>query len=213
MNKIRIPKYSLGEELINSISHGIGAILSIVALILCIIKANTVSGLISGIIYALIMIVLYTISCIYHALSPRTKGKKVLRVIDHCNVMIMVAGTYMPICLSLLNGFIGWFTFFFVWIITIVAVIFNCIDVDKYSFVSVLCNLILGWGALLLINPLLEVTTVTAVVLLIVGGIFYTVGSILYGVGSKIPYMHSVFHFFVLAGSVFHFMFIYFYCI
>lgn len=213
MSKIKIPKYSLGEELVNSISHGIGAIFSIVALILLVLKASGINSLISICLYASFMIVLYTISCIYHALSPRIIGKKVLRVIDHCNVLLMTAGTYMPICLSLLYGPVGWITFVIVWIITIVGIVFNAINVDKYSKISVICNLLLGWGALLLIPFMLKVVSVRGIIYLIIGGIMYTIGSILYGLGKKIPYMHSVFHFFVLFGSFFQFLFIYFYCI
>ena len=208
-----MPKYSLGEELVNSISHGLGAILSIVALIFLVLKASSIKAIISVCLYASFMIILYTISCIYHALSPNIGGKKVLRVIDHCNVLLMVAGTYMPICLSLLYGRLGWITFAIVWCITIVGIVFNAINVDKYSLISVICNLVLGWGALLLINPMLNLIPLKGIVYLIIGGVMYTIGSILYGIGKKIPYMHSVFHFFVLLGSLFQFLFIYFYCI
>jgi len=213
MSKIKIPKYSLGEELVNSISHGIGAILSVIALIFLVLKAGNVRGVVSVSLYASFMIILYTISCVYHALSPRILGKKVLRVIDHCNVLLMVAGTYMPICLSLLYGRLGWITFSIVWVVTIVGVVFNAINVDKYSLISVICNLVLGWGAMLLINPMLSIIPLKGVIYLILGGVMYTIGSILYGLGKKIPYMHSVFHFFVLLGSFFQFLFIYFYCI
>ena len=213
MSRVRIPKYNLKEELINSISHGIGAIFAIVALILLLVKSHTASAYVSCSIYGALMIILYVISCIYHALSPRVKGKKVLRVIDHCNVMLMVAGTYMPICLSLYNNYIGWITFSIVWIITIIGVVFNAIDVDKYSVISVICNLLLGWGAVFLISSMLKLVPFKAIELLILGGILYTIGSILYGVGRKIPYMHSIFHFFVLGGSICHFLFIYLYCI
>ena len=105
MAKVKIPKYTLGEEITNAITHGIGAILGIVALILLIIKATTPIAVLASCIYAFFTILLYVISCIYHALSPNLTGKKVLRVLDHCNVLLMVAGTYMPICLSLLYEF------------------------------------------------------------------------------------------------------------
>lgn len=213
MSKIRMPKYNLGEEIINSVSHGLGGGLSIAALILCLIKAGNTIGRVSCVLYGVLMILLYVISCIYHALSPRLTAKKVLRVIDHCNVLLMVAGTYMPICLSLIGGALGWIIFGIVWFITILAVVFNCIDVDKYSVISVTCNLVLGWGVLVLIKPLLEVCEVEGIWLLISGGIVYTIGSILYGIGAKIPYLHSIFHFFVLIGSILHFLFIYNYCI
>ena len=213
MNRIKIPKYSLGEELVNSISHGIGALLSIVALIFLVLKANNVRSIVAVCLYASLMIILYTISCIYHALSPNLLSKKVLRVIDHCNVLMMILGTYMPICLSLLYGKVGWITFGLVLSITIVGVVFNAINVDKYTLISVICNLILGWGALLLIPSMLKIIPLKGVIFLILGEVIYTIGSILYGIGKKVPYMHSVFHFFVLFGSLFHFLFIYFYCI
>ena len=211
--EISIPKYSLKEELINAISHGIGGGLAIAALVLCIIKSKNAWSVVSTSIYGSFMIILYIISCIYHALSPRVKGKKVLRVIDHCNVFLMLAGTYMPICLSLLNGVLGWVVFSIVWTITIVAIVLNGINVDKYQVASVICHLILGWGSLLLITPLKQASSMHAVWILIIGGIIYTIGSIIYGIGSRVPYMHSVFHFFVLAGSICHFFFIYLYCI
>ena len=213
MEKIKIPKYTLGEELINSISHGIGAGLAIAALVLCLVKSKNAWSIVSTSIYGSFMIILYIISCIYHALSPKVKGKKVLRVIDHCNVFLMLAGTYMPICLSLLNGTLGWIVFSIVWTITIIAIILNSINVDKYQLASVICHLLLGWGSLIIISPLIKASSLHAVWVLIIGGIIYTIGSILYGIGRKIPYMHSVFHFFVLGGSIIHFFFIYLYCI
>ena len=213
MKKIKIPKYTLGEELINSISHGIAACLAIAALVLCLVKANNAWSTVSTAIYGSFMIILYIISCIYHALSPKTKGKKVLRVIDHCNVFLMLAGTYMPICLSLLNGTLGWIVFSIVWIITIIAIVLNAINVDKYQVPSVICHLLLGWGSLIIINPLVVSCSKQAISLLIIGGLVYTIGSVLYGIGRKIPYMHSVFHFFVIGGSILHFFFIYLYCI
>ncbi len=213
MGKVSIPKYTLGEELVNSISHGVGAGLSIAALVLLIVKASSAIGVVTGVIYASIMILLYVISCIYHALSPKLTGKKVLRVLDHCNVLLMVAGTYTPICLSLLGGALGWIMFGIVWAITVVAIVFNCIDVDKYKVVSVICNLLLGWSALIIIKPLLEACPINGLMLLIAGGIVYSIGAILYGVGSKKRYIHSVFHFFVIGASVLHFFMIYLYVV
>lgn len=212
---IRIPKYSLSEELINSISHGVGALVSVAGLIFCILKADSVISLVSVILYCSFMIMLYTLSCIYHALSPKIKGKKVLRVLDHCGVLLMVAGTYMPICLSLFSSkpALGWTIFGIVWAVTIVAVVFNAINVDKYEVISVICNLILGWGVLIILKPISYVCRPEGIFFLIFGGILYTVGSILYAIGSKIKFMHSIFHFFVIAGSICHFIFIYFYCI
>lgn len=212
-SKNTIPKYTLGEELINSISHGVGAGLAIAALVLLCVRAHSAMGVVTGVIYASIMIILFVISCIYHSLSPRVKGKKVLRVIDHANVLLMVAGTYTPICLALIKGGLGWVMFGVVWAVTILAVTLNCINVDKYQLAAVLCNLIVGWGSLLIIHRLIQVCPKPGLVLLIVGGIVYSIGAILYGVGHKVKYMHSIFHFFVLAGAILHFFLIYFYVV
>ncbi len=214
MSRKYVPKYSLGEELINSISHGIGAGLSVAALVLCVVKASTAGGKVAAVLYGALMVMLYTISCIYHALSPRLRGKRVLRVIDHANVFLMVAGTYMPICLSLLGGTVwGWLAFGIVWLVTIVAVVFSCIDVDKFQMVGVVCNLVLGWGVLLLLPVLCNMVPWIGLMLLIFGGVAYSLGAVLYVIGARVPYMHSVFHFFVLMGSILHFFFIYLYCL
>ena len=213
MAKIEIPKYSLGEEIFNAVSHGVGALLSIAAIVLLIIRSHSAIGVVSGVIYGSIMFILYIISCLYHSLSPRTKGKKVLRVIDHCNVLLMVAGTYTPISLSLIRGALGWTTFGIVWGITILSVVFTAIDVDKYSVLMVLCNLLVGWCGIMLLGPILELCSMKAVWFLISGGIIYSIGAILYACGRHVAYMHSIFHLFVLAGSVFHFFFIFLYCV
>mgnify|MGYP003303394616 CR=1 FL=1 len=207
------PKYTLGEEITNAVTHGIAAGLAIAGLVLLIIKADSAIGIVTGIIYASIMIVLYIISCVYHSLSFRIKGKKVLRVIDHCNVQLMVAGTYTPICLSLLGGTLGWVMFGIVWAVTIVAIVFNCLNVEKYKVVSIICNLLLGWAALLIIKPLVAACPVTGLSLLIWGGVVYSIGAILYGLGHKVRYMHSVFHFFVIGGSILHYLMIFFYAV
>lgn len=206
-------KYTLGEEIVNAITHGVGAALAIAGLVLLIIKADSAMGVVTGIIYASIMIVLYVISCIYHALSFRIKGKKVLRVLDHCNIQLMVAGTYTPICLSMLGGTLGWVMFGIVWAVTIVAVVFNCLNVEKYKVVSIVCNLLLGWAALFIIKPLIAACPSTGLSLLIWGGVVYSIGAILYGLGHKVRYMHSVFHFFVIGGSLLHYLMIFFYAV
>ena len=207
------PKYTLGEEILNAITHGVGAALAIAGLVLLIIKADSAMGVVTGIIYASIMIVLYVISCIYHSLSFRIKGKKVLRILDHCNIQLMVAGTYTPICLSMLGGTLGWVMFGIVWAVTIVAVVFNCLNVEKYKVVSIVCNLLLGWAALFIIKPLIAVCPGTGLSLLIWGGVVYSIGAILYGLGHKVRYMHSVFHFFVIGGSLLHYLMIFFYAV
>ena len=215
--KISVPEYSLAEELVNAISHGLGASLSIAALVVCIVHSHSALGIISSCLYGSMMIILYVFSCLYHALSPNIRGKKILRVIDHDNVFLMEAGTYMPVALALLvgNGHValGWTVFGLVWAITILAVVFTSINVDKYQVVGVICNLVLGWGALLILPVLLSLTGCSGVLMLVLGGLTYSLGALWYGVGAKIKWMHSVFHFYVLLASVFHFVFIYNFCI
>ena len=213
MGKVSIPKYTLGEELINAISHGVGAGLAIAALVLLIIRATSAIGVVTGVIYASIMIILYIVSCIYHALSPKLTGKKVFRVLDHCNVLLMVAGTYTPICLSLLGGTLGWTVLGIVWGVTVLAIVFNCIDIDKYKKLCIALNLLLGWAALIIIKPLIEACPVNGLILLIAGGVVFSIGAILYGLGKKKKYMHSVFHFFVIGASILHFFMIYLYVV
>lgn len=215
--KNKIPEYSLGEELINAISHGVGASLAIAALVVCIVHSHSALGVISSCLYGSMMILLYIFSCIYHSLSPKVRGKKVLRILDHDNVFLMEAGTYMPVTLALLvhSGHVGlgWTLFGIVWGITILAVVFTSIDVDKYQIVGVICNLALGWGSLLILPVLASLVPAAGILMLILGGATYSIGALWFGLGVKVKWMHSIFHFYVLLASVFHFIFVYYYCI
>ena len=215
--KISVPEYSLAEELVNAISHGLGASLSIAALVICIVHSHSALGVISSCLYGSMLIILYIFSCLYHALSPNIRGKKILRVLDHDNVFLMEAGTYMPVALALLvgNGHValGWTVFGLVWGITILAIVFTSINVDKYQVIGVICNLVLGWGSLLILPVLLSLTGFSGVLMLVLGGLTYSLGALWYGIGAKVKWMHSVFHFYVLLASVFHFVFIYNFCI
>lgn len=212
--QIRIPNYSLGEEIFNSVSHGIGALLSILALILCMVKCvvcHNVLGVVTTTIYGISLILLYTISCIYHSLSPKLRGKGVLRVIDHCNVHFLVLGTYIPVAILSIGGVYGIVLLSVVATFCILGIIFSAIDVDKYSLISVICHLVSGWSLLFATSSIIENSGIVSFVYLILGGVMYTIGSILYWKGSRIKYMHSVFHIFCLLGSLFHFLSIYLY--
>ena len=208
---IKVPNYTLGEELFNSISHGIGALLSILALILMVIKAHGVLEETTVTLFGSSMILLYTISCVYHALSPRIEGKKVLRVIDHCNVFVLVYGTYIPISLLGIGGKTGLLLFLVITLITTVGITITAVKIDKTQVLQVICHLLSGWGALVLLPTLYRVLGNIGLLYLILGGVMYSIGSILYGIGHKKKYMHSVFHIFCLLGTVFHFLCIYLY--
>ena len=211
--RISIPSYTLSEELINSISHGIAAAFSIWGLVMLIIKASNEGAMavITVTLFGTTMILLYTISCIYHALSPRITGKKVLRVIDHCNVFLLVFGTIIPIALVGMKGVYGWIYFGIVGFITLLGIIFSAVDVDKNEKIEVVSHLMNGWSAILFIKPLIAGVGVVGLIFIILGGVMYSIGALLYGLGSKKKYMHSVFHFFCIAGSIFHYLAIYLY--
>lgn len=212
-HRISIPKYSLSEELLNSISHGVGALFGIVGTVLCIVKAaNTADPwrIVSSAIFGVSVLLLYLMSCLYHALKVNM-AKRVFRVIDHCTIFLLIAGTYTPFTLVTLRGTIGWLLFGIVWGMALLGITLNAIDLKKFSKISVACYLIMGWTILAAFQPLADALAPQGVALLIWGGIAYTVGAGLYGIGAKVKYFHSVFHFFCLAGTVLHFLAIYLY--
>lgn len=213
-NSISLPDYTLSEELISSISHGIGTILSISACVLCIIKAAFdyskvgAIGIVSAAIFGLTMIILYCMSTLYHALKPGI-AKKVFRVIDHCSVFLLIAGTYTPYTLVSLKGALGWTVFGIIWGLTAIGITFNAINVDRYQKVSAIINLAMGWLIIFTAGKLLPSIGALGLRLLLIGGIIYSVGALLYSIGSKVRYFHSIFHFFVLGGSIMFFFSIY----
>lgn len=216
MKKVTVPKYTLGEEIVNSISHGLGIILGIVALVLTIVfsvKNNNTIGIVSSCIYGSTMIIMYTISCLYHALSPKLKAKKVFRVIDHCDIYLFIAGCYTPYCLSLIGGVTGWVIFAIIWTCAVIGVLLNAIDLEKFIIPSVLMYLVMGWMIIFSYDSVATLLPTPGPALLIAGGISYTVGAILYAIGSKKKYFHSIFHFFVLLGSILQFFSILLYAI
>lgn len=212
-HRISIPKYSLSEELLNAISHGLGALFGIVGTVLCIVKAANTGDpwrIVSGSIFGVTVLLLYLMSCLYHALKVNM-AKRVFRVIDHCTIFLLIAGTYTPFTLVTLRGTIGWVLFGIVWGMAVLGITLNAVNLKKFSKISVACYLVMGWVIVAAFRPLAEALAPQGVSLLIWGGIAYTVGAILYGIGAKVKYFHSVFHFFCLAGTVLHFFAIYLY--
>lgn len=212
-HRISIPKYSLSEELLNAISHGLGALFGIVGTVLCIVKAANTGDpwrIVSGSIFGVTVLLLYLMSCLYHALKVNM-AKRVFRVIDHCTIFLLIAGTYTPFTLVTLRGTIGWVLFGIVWGMAVLGITLNAVNLKKFSKISVACYLVMGWAIIAAFQPLAEALAPQGVSLLIWGGIAYTVGAILYGIGAKVKYFHSVFHFFCLVGTVLHFFAIYLY--
>ncbi len=212
-HRISIPKYTLGEELMNSITHGVGAGLGIAALVLCIVKScNPLDGykLASSIVFGITVTLLYLMSCLYHALKVN-RAKRVFRVFDHCTIFLLIAGTYTPYTLITLHGTTGWILFGVVWGVGILGIVLNAVSLKRFANLSVACYIALGWVILLASKQLVASLAPTGLWLLVSGGIAYTLGAILYGIGSKKRYFHSVFHFFCLLGTALHFFSIYFF--
>lgn len=213
--RVIIPNYTLGEELLNSISHGIGFGLSVTALVLCVVK-SAISGsaiaVVSSAIYGSMLIMLYLMSTLYHSLKVNN-AKRVFNIIDHCSIYLLIAGSYTPYTLVTLNGALGWTIFGIIWGAAILGIVFNAIDVTKFKKVSLVSYIIMGWLIIAAIKPLMDALEPGGFIFLLLGGISYTIGAIFYAVGKKKKFMHSVFHIFVLIGSILQFFSIYFYVI
>lgn len=206
-----LPKYSKGEEIFNMTSHIVGGALGIVALVLCVVFAaihHNGYGVVSGAIYGVTMILLYTMSSIYHGLEPERFSKKVFQVLDHCSIFLLIAGSYTPFCLCTFreyNTALGWTIFGIIWAIAILGIVLNSIDIKKYKVFSMICYLGMGWCIIFTANLFQKLLGVGGTVFLVAGGIIYSLGAILYGLGKKHKWMHSIFHLFILLGSLLQF--------
>jgi hemolysin III len=213
-----LPDYTKGEELMNMVTHIVGGGLGVIALVACLLKAIFVGNgydLAGAIIYGVSMIGLYTMSSVYHGLRPGM-GKKVLQVLDHCTIYFLIAGTYSIIALSALrevSPVLGWGIFGFQWGMSALAVTLTAIDLEKYNAFSMVCYIGMGWCIAPFLLQAWQALTAPGFWLLLLGGIAYTIGAVLYGLGGKMYWMHSVFHIFVVLGSLLQFLCIIFYSI
>ena len=200
------------------ISHIVGGALGIIALTLCVTFSainNDVWAVVSSAIYGVSLIILYTMSSLYHGIKP-ILAKKIMQVLDHCTIYFLIAGTYTPILLCSIRDiapFTAWVIFGVVWGFAALATVFTAIDLKKYSKFSMTCYIGMGWCIVFATRTTIKAMSLEGLVLLLSGGIAYTVGAILYGVGKKYRYMHSIFHLFVVLGSLLHFFCIFFYVI
>ena len=207
-----LPTYTKGEEIFNMTSHIVGGALGIVVTTLCVIMAavhNNVYGIVSGAIYGFTMILLYVMSSIYHGLSPRKTSKKVFQILDHCSIYLLIAGSYTPMALCTIREVdteTGWWIFGIVWAMAILGIALNSIDLKTTKKFSMICYLVMGWCIIFKFNVLWEGLHRNGLILLITGGIAYTIGAVIYGIGKKIKYMHSIFHLFILLGSLLQFL-------
>ncbi len=206
-----LPDYTKGEEIMNMVTHIVGGALGIIALILCLICAIPTGNplaILCAVIYGLSMICLYSVSSIYHGLRP-CLGKLVLQVVDHCTIYFLIAGTYTPIVLCAIEPLypaLGWGLFIWQWSLGILAAVLTAIDLKKYNVFSMICYIGMGWSILPFLPEAMVALTPTGFYLVLAGGIAYTVGAVLYGLGNKLRWMHSVFHIFVVLGSLLQFL-------
>lgn len=206
-----LPKYTKGEEIFNMTSHIVGAVLGVVATVLCVVFAaihHNVYGVVSGAIYGVTMIILYTMSSIYHGLNPNKTSKKVFQVLDHCSIFLLIAGSYTPFALCTLrqyNTATGWTIFGVIWGVAILGIILNSIDIKKYKKFSMICYIIMGWCIIIKANLLPTLLGMSGFVLLLLGGVAYTVGAVIYAMAKKHKFSHSIFHLFILIGSLLQF--------
>lgn len=213
-----LPDYTKSEELINMISHIVGGSLGIIALVLCVIFSaihENVWGVVGSAIYGASLILLYTTSSIYHGLRPGM-GKKVMQVLDHCTIYFLIGGTYTPILLSSIrktSPACAWTLFGIVWGLAVIAATFTAIDLKKYSKLSMICYIGMGWSIVLAARTAIEAIPLPGLLWCLGGGISYTVGAVLYGLGKTRRFMHSIFHIFVVIGSIMQFFCIFFYVI
>lgn len=214
-DRVEIPKYSLSEEIFSSVSHGIGGLLSIAALVLCVVFSaihGNVYAVVSSAIYGSTSIILYTMSTLYHSLKVNN-AKRVFRIIDHSSIYLLIAGTYTPYCLVVLPTGLGWTIFGIEWFCAILGIILNSIDIKKYKKISMALYLIMGWMIIFSFKSIVNSMNIRGIYLMLAGGILYTIGAIIYGLGKKYKYVHSVFHLFVLAASILFFFSILLYVI
>ncbi len=207
MGKISdVKRYTLGEEIFNSVSHGTGGLLAIAGTAVLIVFSAIYSnawGVVSASIYGASLIILYTMSTLYHAITNK-KAKAFFRIMDHNTIFFLIAGTYTPITLVPLRGALGWALFGIVWGAAILGIVFNSIDLEKFRKPSVVCYVAMGWVIIIAIKPMLERVNALSLWFLLIGGLFYTFGIIFYVKKNK-KYFHSVWHLFTIAGSVFHY--------
>ena len=199
-------KYTLGEEIFNSVSHGVGACLSIAGTVVLIIMAvihTNPWGVVSSCIYGASLIILYTMSTLYHSFTNE-KAKSFFRIMDHNTIFLLIAGTYTPITMYYLNGAIGWVLFGVVWASAIFGIVMNSINLEKARIPSIFCYVGMGWVIVFAIKPLIGAMTKISALFLLIGGAFYTLGIIFYAI-KKVKYFHSIWHLFTIAGSVFHY--------
>ena len=213
-----MPTYTKGEEIFNMVSHIVGGAVGVAVLVLTVVFSaiyNNAWAVVSSAIYGSSMVMLYTVSSIYHGLHMNM-GKRVMQVLDHCTIYVLIAGTYTPVALCPIREYStawGWVLFGIVWGFAALGIIFTAIDMHKFERLSMVFYLGMGWCVLLAAEPAFASVPLPGLIWILLGGIAYTVGAAAFCVGKRRRYMHSVFHVFVVLGSILQFFGIFFYIV
>lgn len=206
MQKATTTYFSKGEEIANAITHAVGGLLSVAALVLLIVFSSlygTAWHITSFAIFGSTLVVLYVMSTLYHSFST-PKVKELFRKFDHMSIFLLIAGTYTPFCLTILNGWLGWTIFGIVWTCAVLGIVLKAFYTGKGEVISTILYLIMGWVIVFFISPVYNQMTTIGFTFLVLGGSFYTAG-VFFFVKDKIKYSHSIWHIFVIGGSTFHF--------
>lgn len=203
--------YSMGEEIGNAVTHGIGALLGAVGLVLMILRSANAWQVVSSCIYGGTIILLFTMSCLYHAISNK-RAKAVFRVFDHSTIFLLIAGTYTPYTLVTLNGAVGWVLFGVVWASAIIGIVLNCISIERFKKFSMACYIASGWCIVAAVVPMVQAMDWRGLLLLLAGGVAYTGGTLFYRKKQR-PWFHMIWHLFVLLGAILQFFSIYLYAL
>ena len=209
-----LPFYSVGEEIANSVTHGVGIVLSVAGLAVLTAFASvfgTAWHIVSCSIYGVTQILLYTASTLYHGI-PSPRAKAVLRVLDHAAIFLLIAGTYTPFALVNLGGALGWIIFGVVWGLAITGIALQAVLIRHRAILTVIPYVAMGWLAVFAVKPMVESIPPGGLALLTAGGLCYTLGCAFY-VWRRLPYHHAIWHVFVMAGSALHFFAVFFYVI
>ena len=208
------PNYTLGEEIVNAVSHGVGAGLAVAALVLLIVSA-AFSGhalyVVCACIYGSTLVLMYVFSTLYHSLTNK-RAKAVFRVLDHASIFLLIAGTYTPYALISLIDNGGIVIGAIIWSAAILGIVLNAVNLEKFSIFCHICYVVMGWFIIFRMGALMHAVAPGGIIFLVLGGVVYTLGIIFFAM-PRLRYMHSVWHFFVLGGSILHFFSIYLYVI
>jgi hemolysin III len=207
MNTLRARTQSLGEEIANSVSHGVGLLAAVAAapvLVLSAVRDGGAARIAGASVFAATMVLLYLTSMLYHAL-PRNRAKRVFQVLDHAAIFLMIAGTYTPFTLGVLRGAWGWTLFGLVWSLALAGVVLTAVGGVRYPKLTTCLYLAMGWLILIAVKPLWLRMTSEGLFWLLAGGIAYTVGVAFYA-AKRVRYSHFVWHLFVITGTASHFI-------